>query len=136
MGLYNILITRRIIHPITQCWLYTLGQDQDGYGKLKYKGRTYAVHRISYKYFVGDIENQVLHKLDCPHKHCFNSEHLYDGTHDDNMRDRKDSGNYINYNKFNTHCIHGHLLDNVYYNRTTGYRQCRKCRKDRRDGKL
>jgi len=128
MALYTTLILRRVIHPITNCWLYTLGQDKDGYGKIKYKGKTYRVHILSYKHFVGEPKQQVLHKLECPHKHCFNPEHLYDGSHSDNMKDRKASGNYINYNKFNTHCIRGHDLKTSYIFPKTGYRQCRICR--------
>lgn len=128
MGAYTVLISRRIIHPITQCWLYTLGQDKDGYGKIKFKGKTYRVHILAYKYFVGEPKNQILHKFECPFKYCFNPEHLYDGTHNDNMRDRKEMNNYINYSKFNTHCIRGHDLKSAYVNPKSGYRQCRICR--------
>lgn len=128
MGIYNLLMQRRIINPKTGCWLYTLGQDKDGYGKLKFKGKTYRAHRIAYMYLVGEPKQNVLHKLDCPNKHCFNPEHLYDGTHEDNMKDRKNAGNYINYNKYNIICARGHNLKNAYINKTSGYRQCRICR--------
>jgi hypothetical protein len=128
VNIKDLLLSRRVIDESTGCWLYTFNKTRDGYGKIKYKQRTYHVHRLAYEVFMGPIYDQILHKLHCPNRHCFNPAHLYDGTHQDNMDDRKESGNYINKNKFKTHCKNGHLL--IRHGKK-GKRYCNICRRIR-----
>jgi hypothetical protein len=48
-------------------------------------------HRVSFDLFVGDIGDlDVLHKCDNPE--CTNPDHLFLGTHADNMRDASQKG--------------------------------------------
>lgn len=133
MTIVGLLTIKRYVSLTSGCWLYTGALDKDGYGKIKYKGKTYRVHRLAWTAWIGPIKEQILHKPICLNKHCFNPEHLYDGTHNDNMKDRKDTGTYVNYDQFETHCIRGHKfdVDNTYINKTSGARQCKACRKER-----
>lgn len=85
-----ILLERRIITD-SGCWLYTGGKFSNGYGSIKYKGKTHAVHRLSlsvFKDIIFGVEDNANHIKECPNKHCFNPDHLYKGTQIDNMADR------------------------------------------------
>lgn len=124
VNLKDRLFERRIIDPETECWLWTGGIDKDGYGKIGINARTYKVHRVAYIEFIGLPSNNVLHKRGCPNKHCFNPDHLYDGTHSENAKDY--------YAKLNiTHCPHGHEYtpENTYIN-PKGVRVCRECNRN------
>ncbi len=76
------------------CWLWTLGV-KDGkhpYGKTTFKGKPIKSHRLSYILHKGAIPDgmHVLHICDNPI--CCNPDHLYVGTHADNMRDMDKKG--------------------------------------------
>jgi len=67
----------------------------------------------------------VLHKCDTPP--CINLEHLYLGTHADNMADKVARNRCRNQHDSKTHCKHGHPLsgDNLYLRGK--WRVCRIC---------
>lgn len=69
------------------CWEWTASRTRDGYGKVKSKQKVYATHRLAYIFTHGSIPDGlcVLHKCDNPV--CVNPEHLFLGTHSDNMQD-------------------------------------------------
>ena len=70
------------------CWVWTGGLYEGGYGNfLYYTGKNIGAHRYSWIYHYGEIPQglQVLHKCDNPP--CVNPEHLFLGTHQDNMDD-------------------------------------------------
>ena len=78
--------------PVTEsgCWLWTACVDSCGYGKIGVTGeRTQRkASRISWELFRGEIPVgiHVLHLCDVPS--CVNPDHLFLGTHSDNMKDR------------------------------------------------
>jgi hypothetical protein len=68
------------------CWLWT-GTVSGRYGMVKYHKQKWKSHRLSWFLHNGEITDglHVLHKCDIPL--CVNPEHLFLGTHQDNMRD-------------------------------------------------
>lgn len=73
------------------CWLWPK-PNGDGYGKLIVGGKIRKAHRVAWEFFCGPIPEglHVLHRCDVPL--CVNPDHLFLGTHQDNMDDRKAKG--------------------------------------------
>lgn len=65
-----------------------------GYGTLTIKGKSQKAHRYSYKLTNDGIpeEKLVLHKCDV--RCCVNPDHLFVGTHSDNVQDSIAKGRY------------------------------------------
>lgn len=75
-----------------KCWNWTGATHKFGYGEFAYMNEWYRTHRFSYKLHFGDIppNSHVLHRCDNPR--CVNPDHLFLGSHTDNMRDMKLKG--------------------------------------------
>jgi hypothetical protein len=74
--------------PNTGCWLWTGSIDSHGYGHLNLTGhRLRRAHRLAWESKHGHIQRglSVLHR--CDERSCVNPDHLWLGTHADNMRD-------------------------------------------------
>ena len=68
--------------------MWTGYRDRDGYGNIAINRSPRQAHRVAYSEYIGPIgDSQVLHKCDNPG--CINPDHLYLGTHKDNMRDKR-----------------------------------------------
>ena len=65
------------------CWIFGGNIRTDGYGR--YRGR--PAHRVSWEQAHGAIPDGLFVCHHCDVKNCINPEHLFLGTHDDNMRD-------------------------------------------------
>ena len=74
----------------TGCHEFEGRKDSHGYGQLKDKGKTVLVHRWIWQRKNGPTDQQVLHKCDNPG--CVNLDHLFIGTHKDNMADMAAKG--------------------------------------------
>jgi hypothetical protein len=79
-----------IVKGPDDCWEWQAYIDARGYGRFKFEGKDDRAHRVSWVLERGQIPDGlcILHKCDNPK--CVNPDHLYIGTHQDNMRDRTD----------------------------------------------
>lgn len=85
---------------VSGCWEWPKGYfTQTGYGQFALDADTpETAHRMSYIVFNGDVAQGLFVCHRCDNKACFNPEHLFLGTHQDNMRDMIEKGR-ANYTK-------------------------------------
>lgn len=97
--------------------------DRSGYGRVGVK--QIPAHRVAYRLAKGEPGDMlVCHSCDNPK--CVNPDHLWLGTHKDNMSDMTKKGRHAKQKQ--NYCIHGHLFDaqNTYI-KNNGTRACRAC---------
>lgn len=85
------------------CWNWLAGKVRDGYGFFSVNGNLHKAHRVSWVIYRGDIPEgmSVLHH--CDNRACINPNHLYLGTHQDNMRDMVRRGRSLSGDKNPSH---------------------------------
>lgn len=74
------------------CWIWQGAKDPDGYGRACYNNKTPPAHRLSYLFYKGNIPEGMCVCHSCDTRDCVNPDHLWLGTHDDNMLDMKLKG--------------------------------------------
>ena len=73
----------------------------------------------------------ALHKKSCPNRHCWNPEHLYAGTYEDNVNDKIELGHTGGSKRktWSDVCKNGHDIskpENYYFSK--GHRSCKICK--------
>lgn len=85
-----------------ECWPWKGVRSSDGYGAFKIKGVFVGAHRVAYaihaRISLEQIPAEVCHHCDNPP--CVNPDHLFLGTHQDNMTDRNKKGRTRGGNKW------------------------------------
>ncbi len=71
------------------CWNWTGSLNSDGYGVTRIGMKVLPAHRVAYELINGEIFDslEICHKCDNPK--CINPDHLFSGTHLENMQDMK-----------------------------------------------
>ena len=75
------------------CWLWQGGKNGDGYGYYKQR----RANRLALSLAKGPIKHYALHT--CGSENCCNPNHLYDGTHEQNMVDMQNDGTHDGKNR-------------------------------------
>ncbi len=76
------------------CWIWIGNKTQKGYGwtgsySEAKKFKIYRAHRLSYHFYKNEIPDGMFVLHSCDNPSCINPEHLFLGTHEDNMKDRE-----------------------------------------------
>lgn len=73
------------------CWLWK-GSKHDGYGRVSINGKNYLAHRVIWKMANGIDPSAMSVCHSCDNPPCCNPNHLWVGTHVDNMQDMVKKG--------------------------------------------
>ena len=97
-------------NEVTDCWEYQGAVNNIGYGMIRdtdHNGMR-TTHRVSYEVHKGEIPNNMCVLHTCDNRRCCNPEHLWLGTHKENIHDMIDKDRHNHYGSKNSikcdHC--------------------------------
>jgi hypothetical protein len=111
-----------------ECWTWAGSPTNMGYGRFGFEGHRELAHRVSYRIFKGDIPDGLHIDHLCRTPMCVNPVHLEAVTCRTNVL-RGIGPTAANAKK--EFCKRGHALtpENTYVYASTGYRNCRICKR-------
>ena len=118
----------------SECWPWTASLDSRGYGHIWWEGKLRTASRVSWMINKGPVPpgRHVLHR--CDNLICVNPNHLFVGSHEDNMADMAQKGRRRGgvYETERTHCPRGHEYSptNTWVNKR-GKRACKACNREK-----
>lgn len=107
------------------CLEWTGTINKSGYGLISIHGKPVRAHRFAWELVNGPIPPGLFACHKCDNPPCCNVEHLFLGTHDDNMVDMAVKNR--SYNGKKTHCPQGHEYTDANTYTWHGDRECREC---------
>lgn len=118
--------------PFHPCWEWKASKSVNGYGKIRWEGKSQLAHRVSWELHFGLIPTglQVCHS--CDNRTCVRPDHLFLGTAQDNTDDMMNKSRWINGSaiarRTKKSCRKGHSYEpgNTYWYK--GQRFCERCR--------
>ena len=77
------------------CWYWLATKDENGYGRCWFNGKLHKAHRISLFLFKDfDLSSSEVGCHHCDNNSCVNPDHLFPGTHKDNVHDCLSKGRF------------------------------------------
>ena len=73
---------------VSGCWNWKMAKNSRGYAEISHNAKKERANRISYQAFKGEVPSHLFICHTCDNPACVNPDHLYIGTHQNNVDDK------------------------------------------------
>lgn len=114
------------------CWVWTAALSSTGYGRVRWEGKVWQAHRLTYSLTAGEPGPELDHL--CRNRACVNPAHMEPVSHAENIRRGEWSEGARRARMRRTECANGHpyTAETLYVPppSSRAQRQCRICRSE------